>query len=186
MNRFESRQAAARPARATAGVQRGSALIISLLILLLMTIIGVTALQTGALQERMAGNARDRQIAFEAAEAALRDAEELLTGNPGITFSNSNGMWQPNGIGQNARWNTVNWGQGSGDIREYAVTGDGFDTLSRNPAYIVEQLPPAPGDSDSLASDEPLPDMLMFRITARGWGGSTTTSVMLQSVFRMQ
>ena len=58
--------------------QQGSALIISLIILLLMTLIGVTAMQTTTLEERMTGNMRDSNIAFQAAEAALREGEYRL------------------------------------------------------------------------------------------------------------
>ena len=59
--------------------QRGAILIVSLLLLLVMTLIGVTAVSTTTLQEKMAGNNRQRQLAFQAAGAALRDAETWLT-----------------------------------------------------------------------------------------------------------
>lgn len=55
--------------------QRGATLIISLLILLVMTLIGVTAIQTTTMEEKMAGNMRDQNLAFQAAEAALRAGE---------------------------------------------------------------------------------------------------------------
>lgn len=55
--------------------QRGVVLIASLLILLLLTLLGLTAMQTTTLEEKMAGNTSDRTLAFQAAEAALRDAE---------------------------------------------------------------------------------------------------------------
>lgn len=58
--------------------QRGAALIISLIILVVMTIIGTTAIQTTTLEERMVSNMRDRSLAFQMAEMALRDAEEKL------------------------------------------------------------------------------------------------------------
>ncbi|MCX7100437.1 MAG: PilX N-terminal domain-containing pilus assembly protein, partial [Methylobacter sp.] len=54
--------------------QSGAVLIISLIMLLLLTLIGTTAMQTSTLEEKMAGNLRDRDIAFQAAESALRDA----------------------------------------------------------------------------------------------------------------
>lgn len=58
--------------------QRGAALIVSLLILLLMTIIGITSMQTTTLEERMAGNMRDLNLAFQSAEAALIEGESYL------------------------------------------------------------------------------------------------------------
>lgn len=58
--------------------ERGSVLIISLLILVVMTLISVTAMRTTIVEEKMAGNTRDINIAHQAAEAALREAEIYL------------------------------------------------------------------------------------------------------------
>ena len=49
--------------------QSGSALIISLMILIVMTLIGITGMGTSGLEEKMAGNDRDAALAFQAAEA---------------------------------------------------------------------------------------------------------------------
>jgi hypothetical protein len=46
-----------------------------LLLIAVLASLGVGAMNAGLLQERMAGHARDRQQAMQAAEAALRDAE---------------------------------------------------------------------------------------------------------------
>jgi Tfp pilus assembly protein PilX len=58
--------------------QSGITLIISLVLLLLLTIIGVSSMKVSNLQEKMAGNDRDRNLAFQAAEAALRAAQRHL------------------------------------------------------------------------------------------------------------
>jgi type IV pilus assembly protein PilX len=55
--------------------QRGAILVVSLLLLLVMTALALTASQTTRLQERMAGNARDLDLAFQGAETGLRGAE---------------------------------------------------------------------------------------------------------------
>jgi len=55
--------------------QSGAALIVGLIFLVILTLLGLTAMQTGIMEERMAGNSRDRNLAFQAAEAAMRDAE---------------------------------------------------------------------------------------------------------------
>ncbi|MDZ7748187.1 MAG: PilX N-terminal domain-containing pilus assembly protein [Halofilum sp. (in: g-proteobacteria)] len=65
-------------ARAAWHRERGAALIVSLIMLLAMTILGVTAARTTALQERMAGNLRQHSIAFEASEATLRRGEAWI------------------------------------------------------------------------------------------------------------
>jgi type IV pilus assembly protein PilX len=58
--------------------QRGAVLAISLLVLLVMTVLGVAAMGSTTLQERMANNNRQQQVAFQSAEAALRAAENYL------------------------------------------------------------------------------------------------------------
>jgi type IV pilus assembly protein PilX len=55
--------------------QKGAILITSLLLLLVLTIIGVSVMQMTRMQERMAGNTRDINLAFQGAEAALRTGE---------------------------------------------------------------------------------------------------------------
>jgi len=55
--------------------QRGAALVVSMLLLLVMTVLALTASQATQQQERMAGNARDLDLAFQASEAGLRTAE---------------------------------------------------------------------------------------------------------------
>jgi len=58
--------------------QAGAALITSLIFLTVLTILGMSTLGTALLESRMAGNARDRNLAFQAAEIGLRDAELFI------------------------------------------------------------------------------------------------------------
>lgn len=60
--------------------QRGVSLIVSLVFLLILAGLGLAALQTSTLQERMAGTVRDRNLALLAAEVTLRDALRDLSG----------------------------------------------------------------------------------------------------------
>lgn len=55
--------------------QRGATLIVGMIFLVALTLLGVVAMKNTLLQERMAGGMRDRSLAFQAAEAALRDAK---------------------------------------------------------------------------------------------------------------
>lgn len=54
------------------GAQSGVVLILGLVILLVITLIGVTGIETTVMQERMAGNLRQNDIALQSAEAALQ------------------------------------------------------------------------------------------------------------------
>jgi type IV pilus assembly protein PilX len=58
--------------------QRGAVLFISLIMLLLMTLIGITAMQVTLLQERMAGGFRVQHQAFEQTEGTLKDTRKSL------------------------------------------------------------------------------------------------------------
>ena len=57
---------------------QGFVLMTSLMFILVLAMLGLAAMQGSTLQERMAGNQRDRSIALQAAELALRDAERDL------------------------------------------------------------------------------------------------------------
>lgn len=58
--------------------QRGVVLAVSLILLLLLTILAITASTSSTLQERMAANAQDENIAFQASESALADVNRQL------------------------------------------------------------------------------------------------------------
>ncbi|WP_207905857.1 pilus assembly PilX family protein [Aestuariirhabdus litorea] len=58
--------------------QRGSVLAISLILLLILTMVGIRGMQSTALEERMSGNYQDNNLAFQAAEAALTEAEDWV------------------------------------------------------------------------------------------------------------
>ena len=58
--------------------QRGAVLIVGLIFLVIMSIMGLTAMQNVTLQERMTGNTLDRFRAVQEAEIALLIAEEIV------------------------------------------------------------------------------------------------------------
>ena len=146
---------------------RGSALIIALVFLLVMTLIGVTAMQGTSQQETMAGNMRDRSLAFQAAEAALRVAERAIN-NPPIAGL----VTAPKPPRTDNDWiNIYDWS---------AATQLPVGTLSGitdQPSYVIE---------DTMNEDVAClsnPALGCYRITARGLGGSTNAIVILQSTF---
>jgi len=158
-------------------------LIISLLILLVMTLIGVTAMQTTTLEEKMAGNTRDRNTAFQATEAALRDAEALIEG--AVTtgaFDGSGGLYgtgdtEPD-YASSTSWSTANSRAYSGSLA-YVAT---------QPRYFVKQVGIIPGAGGPLniggyGKPRTGADVTTFRITARGTGTSDTSRVTLRSYY---
>lgn len=63
--------------------QSGIALVVSLVMLLATTLIGVTIARVTTLQERMAGNMRQQSVSFEGAELMLREGEAWLEDQTG-------------------------------------------------------------------------------------------------------
>ena len=70
--------------------QQGAALFVSLMFLIILTLIGLSAANVGIMQERMAGNVRETNVAFQNAEATLREVEnavrESVEGTGGATL----------------------------------------------------------------------------------------------------
>lgn len=64
--------------------QTGVVLVISLIMLLALTLIGVTSSSVTGLETKMAANSKDINLAFQAAEATLRDVEASLQGTKRI------------------------------------------------------------------------------------------------------
>lgn len=73
--------------------QQGAVLMVSLIMLLLLTVIAVTASNTSTLQTRMANNSQLQNIAFQAAESGIRHGQEDVTGTTQTgTLSYSGGV----------------------------------------------------------------------------------------------
>ena len=72
--------------------QRGVALSVVLILLVVMTLIGLASLRGTLLEEKMTSNMRDRSLAFESAEAALRQGEAVAAGRPSPAAGCTNGM----------------------------------------------------------------------------------------------
>lgn len=69
--------------------QQGASLVVSLLMLVAVLLLGISAAQIALQGEKSSRNDRDRQIAFQAAEAALMDAEMDIEKSPDATKSRS-------------------------------------------------------------------------------------------------
>jgi type IV pilus assembly protein PilX len=72
--------------------QQGVSLVVSLLMLVAVLMLGISAAQMALQGEKASRNDRDRQIAFQAAEAALKDAELDIQNSPDPKLSRSNGF----------------------------------------------------------------------------------------------
>jgi len=145
---------------------QGSALIVSLVILLIMTILGLTAMQTTTLQERMAGNMKDRNMAFQAAEAALRAGENWVEANAAALQGarSLRSVLAPNPV---SSW----------DGNPNTGKLPGFDDqLAEDPVFYV-----GPPYRIRVGIELPPQYRFVYPVTARGVGGVDSTVVILES-----
>lgn len=169
--------------------QRGVALVMALVFLLLMTIIGITALNTTALEEKMAGNVKDRNLAFQAAESALTLGGNWLNtqiGKPAFP-NNSIGLYSPSTTATEV-WDSVDW-SGSNLVtfpNTPGQSGSGnLGKINTQPKYIIEDLGEIQESGGSLvmSSDYKSKGTTILRVTARGTGGTDAAVVMVQSTY---
>ncbi|MBE0586256.1 MAG: hypothetical protein IH612_21140 [Desulfofustis sp.] len=158
--------------------QRGAVLIAGLMILVILSLLVITAMQTSTIEEKMAYNMGQRQLAFQAAEAGPRQAEGRLSGLGGIDPTLP--ILPPSAPGSDFLWNTANrWS--SNDTLAGSQTGTDITNVVEQPRYIVEQLQVIPIGDEVLDADAPVETETMYRITARGVGAVNTAEVILQA-----
>jgi type IV pilus assembly protein PilX len=166
----------------------------SLVFLVLLTMIGISAMNFSTLEEKMAGNFKDQNLAFQAAESALKDAETDAFNNisnaTAFTSSCTNGLCLPATAGAYI-WDTVDWSSSSSTSRLYGTyTGSPAigASLAEQPRYIVEDIPnpttPPAGESATDAWKKGATGNEYYRITSRGVGSTPQSQSMVQIIFR--
>ena len=171
----------------------GSGLVISLLILLILTILGVTALNTTVMEERMSSNTRQRNMAHQAAETAMKAAEQWLGNTSGNvmllshinlfnadaelyddTVSDRSISWDLN---DSAAWSSAN----SEAVTSLSSFPSDATVIPGAPRYVIEYIGRV-GDPPLNFTDPDLREHA-FRIVTIGWGPDKTTKVVLSSTF---
>lgn len=163
--------------------QKGAALLIALVLLLVLTFLGISSMETTNMEERMASNQKDYYLAFEAAEFALVTAEieiDALFSTGGFSVAGADGLFRDHDLTAKV-WTTVDW---SDDTKvQFVTTNPGM--TSEPPKYIVERLAIVT-DKDALnlgneyGEQTGSTETSVFRITARGESGKGSV-VLLQS-----
>jgi type IV pilus assembly protein PilX len=174
-------------ARPSLAAQRGVALIISLVLLLVMTIVGLAGIKMISGQEKMVGYAYDRSIAFQAAEATLRVVEDSIelagTPTPSVGASCSY-MGTPTTVmmcgAPSATATTPRWLDSS--FTSWSVASTTVTSVV-DPQYFVEYL----GDTFPCGFDPSVTGAACkrYRVTVRADVGAGRANVMLQSVYAL-
>jgi type IV pilus assembly protein PilX len=177
----------------------GASLIMVMMILIVVSLLGISGAQIGLMSERGARNDRDMQMAWQAAEAALIDAEFDMTGAtatrtdlfdgknrtaflPGCgTSGTSAGLCAVTTTGKPA-WLTVDFTSTAANAPTIAFgtfSGRAFKSgnlgvqPAQAPRYIIE-LVEDPLDKKSV----------VYRVTAMGFGPRTDIQAMVQMIYR--
>lgn len=187
--------------------QQGAALFISLIILIVITIIGMASIQTTTLQQRMAGNFRLSNIAFQGAEAALVDAESRLElqgtsrkrpYTTTIDDQNPKGgkrklnVWKKDSpaAGQTAWWRIVDsqWWNASKKHNSAYASNLPMDGLAERPLFVIESWGTSPPAKDYSWEDQTrIQDYADFhRITSRAVAGNNEAFILLQSTHKWE
>jgi type IV pilus assembly protein PilX len=158
--------------------QRGAILVTALLLLLVITILGVTVMQMTRMQERMAGNSRDLNLAFQASEATLRAGEQVVQGftaPPVPCVATPCDVFERHSLpplnNQSRTW----WS----DTAKTDTNAAQNSALDENPQYVIEQygwIRNSWDVTDTTGRD-------VYEITARSTGGSGSSEVILQSTY---
>lgn len=188
--------------------QRGAVLLVALCVMLVLLMLGASAARGALNAEKSARGERDRQVALQAAEAALLDAERDIEGGSGPAsararlFAHGSAAGFSDGCGAGAdnlglcrrtaapgvpAWQSARLAEPEGDgarsVRYGRFTGAmmpfGHGSLpSRAPRYVIELMPYARAGEDAGRRTGNF-----YRITAIGFGASDATRVVLQSYY---
>lgn len=69
--------------------QRGAVLLVALIFLLVLTLLGVSSMDGTILETKMSMNTQEKNWSFQVAEAALRQATELLSNEDQVLLNNA-------------------------------------------------------------------------------------------------
>lgn len=190
--------------------QRGVVLLVALIMLIIMSILGITSVRTVALEEKMSGAAYDRSIAMQAAEAALLAGEQdaknktnivipdplpAISANPPTV--NNGFVSTPSSRADNWMVDGVDW-TSNAQTRTLNSSVNLGSTTGAQPRYLIEYrglaaCKPDLSKEKAIDNDEcrsnpnaPACNCHLFRITARSQPAAGRAEVFLQSQYTTQ
>ena len=169
--------------------QRGLSLVTTLLFMVAALMLGVSVLSVNVMQERTIGNTKDRDLALQAAEAALREAErDLVTNGSGFTFKDDceSGLCTP--PSQRAVPSSLPVDQAAGFSWDSGRLAPAFPGVNAQARYVIEKVGNlgAPSGESMKLGVAPGATGTGYRVTARAFGAREETVVILQSMYTVR
>jgi type IV pilus assembly protein PilX len=160
--------------------QSGIALFVALMLLLILSMIGLVIGRTQTVEERMARNENDNQIATQSAEAALRNAEAILGNAPpvGVFAADTAGYYAMSPT-TGSPISAVNW---NNPAQVVAYSGPALSTLppaAQTPRIALELMGYGAVPGDDLSNPPPT-----YRVTVQALNADGNPSRKLQTVYR--
>jgi type IV pilus assembly protein PilX len=170
--------------KANSRAQRGAALVIALLLLVVMTILAVTVMQMSRVQERMVGNTRDVNVAFEAAEAAVRAGEAAINqqGAAPIGCSAAPCQFWVKGSLTDVANQSADWWRNNATAFTDATGRPMTGGLAENPQYVIEQRGFVRTDG-GLQTGVPPAGRDFYEVTGRSTGATGLANTVVQTTF---
>lgn len=164
---------------------QGIALISAIIFLLILTVLGITGVNSTILTEKMSQNMRDMTTSFEAAESALGDGEQWIQAQiaPPAAVTTCTAppcaVWQLNVLTTPYK-QAASWWQSNAHPLSTTILG-----LAQQPMYLIELYSFVPYDlsPNSAASGR---GYYYYRITARGVGDTVSATTNVQSIYAVQ
>ena len=182
--------------------QSGAVLVVALVMLLILTLIGVSGMSSVTLEEKMVSNMQNANKSFQGAEAALNECETFLREQATVVLHQSSktsslsdlqnkthrvittgvfptGWWQDNDF-----WD--DYGNAS-VITSIARTVASPDGVSTAPLCFTEYIGNGTSSMDSDTSLYPGANSadakLVYRVTASSFGADTKSQSIVESLF---
>lgn len=158
----------------------GATLAVTLLLLFVVSLLGISAMQVSNFQEKMSSNLQDKELSFNAAESALAAGEAWilsLSQQPPVLATCSPFPCVQETY-QNLDFSTQssNWWQTNS-----AVYASQLHSLASPPRYIIEFLQFVPDSPEVGDSSKKSTGTFYYKITARGTGSSNNAVSILQT-----
>lgn len=155
------------------GRQRGAVLIVSLIILMMMSLLGLANIRSAATEERVAGNVRDYQAALQAAESGLRAGEGWL--NASVANRATAATHTP--ISDLVGWD------GGGATLSRDLRSETDSPLNSNPVAHVSPPVLLRHATDANLNQSEIRCRQIFTVSAYSSGISADSEVILQSTY---
>lgn len=169
--------------------QQGTALIFALVMLLLLTILGITAVTTSSLQEKMAGNMRDQYMAQQAGDSILFDGQALIFNqktkplpscppDPVALIWDSSCLPTSTGAASADWWTTATdaWWTANGNVSGVANTH-----TAQEPRFVVENIQRVPINHE--IGHKKKDEWIYFRTTGWSVGVSDYARGLFQGIY---